>query len=272
MSSTISGGIPPTFSVSDRESGTLRVWSGALRGRFDCDKLKHAIPFKRHCIHGHMDREIWSPRPSEQVPSILKSVAVEAAKVVGHELAGRNYANYYQNGTSHTFSHRDFDCNPGDVVTLICFGAERMLAWGDCRQAAKNNKDCGKEDGTKHCLIPLCDGSIVQFDGLWNILHYHKVLKDTLSDDIGPRVSIQWFESRDLSKWSEEEQALWHTHEPNQNHVKRLKRNMVKELETKATRKEQLQCYIPTQFTVQQEKSKSCSRDEHSSKRLKRSE
>jgi hypothetical protein len=127
------------------------------------------------------------------------------------------------------------DCNPGDIVALICFGAERMLAWGDCREAAESKKECGKVGNKKHyCLIPLCDGSIVQFDGLWNILHYQKVLKeDFATNDTGSRVSIQWFESLVLSLWSMPKI------------VKRLKRNMIRDLETKVTHKEQLQCDIP---------------------------
>ena len=64
-------------------------------------------------------------------------------------------------------------------MTLICFCAKRMLAWGDCREAAESKNDCGKVGNKKHyCLIRLCDGSIVQFDGLWNIHHYHKVFKE----------------------------------------------------------------------------------------------
>lgn len=41
---------------------------------------------------------------------------------VGHKLSSRNYANYYQDCTSHTFTHQDKDCNSGDILALICFG------------------------------------------------------------------------------------------------------------------------------------------------------
>ena len=218
---------PPTFcQVGD--SGTVRVWKGALQGEIDTEDLKKAIPFRTPCVHGHVDREKWEQkRADEETPAILKHVADRAAQIIGNsdELASCwNYANYYADETSHTFAHRDFNCNPDETVTLICFGGERMLAFCSCTAPGTATLE------ERYTLLPLCDGSILQFDGRWNMLHYHKILKEQKASE--PRVSIQWFQPRDPSKWSQDNITIWEAHDSGKKHIASLKRRFKKDLES----------------------------------------
>lgn len=240
--------IPPTFAIKN-DSGTLRVWRGVLKGMCGTEELRKAIPFRENYSHGHTDRKKWEQkRKEDESPAILKSIEERATKVVGHELASWNYANYYEDGSNHTFTHRDFNCNPNEFVTLVSFGAERMLAFCDCQKAKIRKKEADRSDG--YLVIPLSDGSILQFDGSWNMLHYHKVLKFADANGtllpVGPRVSIQWYERRDSSKWTQEETDIWETHGSSKNHVKYLKQRMKKDLESCVL--ERVYRYIPPEL------------------------
>jgi hypothetical protein len=174
----------------------LWVWKGVLHGQFDAVELHETIPFRKHSVHGHVDREIWEPKTRKEVgPPIVRQIADKVSQVIGNtgktekdSLAAAcwNYANYYKDGTHHTFAHRDFNCNPGESVTIVCFGGERMLAFCDCTKPATSSS---MRD--RYILLPLSDGSIVQFDGRWNMLHYHKLLKESRDEnhEAEPRVS-----------------------------------------------------------------------------------
>jgi len=228
--------LSPTFCLHDDDDsgGTLKVWSGVLQGEFSVNKIHTQIPFKRHCIHGNIDRDIWEQKEGEIPPAILGRIAQRLKTFVGEHLADcENYANYYADEMSHTFTHRDLNCNPDEFVTLVSFGATRRLAFCDCRRP------------NEYIVIPLTDGSIVQFDGRFNTVHYHKVLKQ--NEAAGPRISIQWYRPRDNAKWSPAMLDLWDANDTSKSHVKTLKRRIKKDLESNDT-----DCYgyIPPQFKV----------------------
>lgn len=256
MSNKASTSAPPTFSVQSNETGTLLVWSGALRGEFQVAKLSSAIPFRKHTKHGHTDRMIWQQGQNEESPEIVQCIGQRVQSYLGG--AGRsnqdesfpppittatNYANYYADESSHTFMHRDYNCNPNELITLVCFGAKRNLVFCSCDQNAVDN--------AKYVVIPMSDGTIVQFDALFNTLHYHKVLKERAAennnDNNGPRISIQWYEPRDNQKWDEHHLQLWRAHNPELKHIQSLKRRVKRDLES--TKKVDVNKYIPKELS-----------------------
>lgn len=221
--------IPPTHIESSDCFGTLKIWKGAIENEFNAEELFQVIPFRRNVVHGHFDRYIWEQKKvKEEIPSVLQDIGGRIETITGSCLDGCwNYANYYETGLSHCFTHRDYNCNPGEWITLVCFGSERRLVF------ARASIDATTSDQSPYyTILPLSDGSIVQFDNRFNTTHYHKILKEPqIHNTAAARISLQWFHPRDDAKWSEQDTELWNAHGTDKKHVKALKRRIKKDLE-----------------------------------------
>ena len=205
----------PTLSVNGKY-GSLKVWKDAVAGEMTIKELRKGIPWKRHVVHGHFDRMIWRQRAGEDQPDVFSRIESKVQGVVGQSLPNENYANLYEDGERHIFFHRDTNANPGECVTLVSFGVERKLTFV--------NHQTGR-----FYVLPMSDGTILQFDCKWNANHYHKVLKE---EEAGPRVSMQWYRPRDETIWKKKKhkaiKKLWDSNGPSTTHVNRYRREMKK--------------------------------------------
>lgn len=187
--------------------GTLTVY----RGYFPREKsgepswfkqVQESLSWSKHTIHGNHDRLIWDGKkvgPNDK-PEVLNKIGKILKKVLNNTTIGaEHFANWYKNGENRTFWHRDFNLNPNESVVMVSFGATRTLTFVDY---------CTDEEYP----VALNDGDIVVFDFKWNFHTFHAVEKTM--EAAGERISLQFFQTRDVHKWTQSQIDEWHQTEP----------------------------------------------------------
>ena len=133
------------------------------------------------------------------LPSIqLIKRRVEAT--VGRPVGGNLFVRYYKEGGP-SAPTRDINFNPNGVSVFVTIGAP-------CHFGSANVLT---GDLT---VLPLASGSIVAYDGVFNVHHYHKVLETKSDVSRHPRICLRWTMARDAAAWSapaaKQLMEVWH--------------------------------------------------------------
>lgn len=232
----------PDYAISNKLGNVLLFREAFPDSKFN--ELKECFNWKRNSMHGNHDRMIWDgtkmKKNKEQV-KLLNKIGKTITKTIKIDGLGTiNFMNYYRNKSNRTFWHRDEDINPGEYVVMVSFGASRTLTFTDYKTG-------------KTYPVKLNDRDIIAFDFDFNMNTFHAV--ESTKDDVGERISLQYFEMKDSKKWGKALKKWKETESDKKKGISKRRSFVNNQLRSKTRSKRKLETKDRTTVTKKQRKS-----------------
>lgn len=121
-------------------------------------------------------------------PGWLRALQLQVELRIERKVGPDAFVRYYHEGGGSCAS-REHASNPDDPTVFVTIGAPCHLAYVNVLTGELT-------------VLPLASGSIVVYDGVFNVHHYLKILNTQSKTSKGARFCIRWTFPRNEAKWA----------------------------------------------------------------------